>query len=115
MPRATVFLAFLITAPLSACRDSAFLKAEKTGTIDAYKRFIDAHPLDENVEIAQERLADLELTEAKRVHTVVAYKRYLEEHPDGERANVARALLEGLRFNAAKQRSTTLAWRQFVK
>lgn len=115
MPRATVFLALLITAPLSACRDSAFLKAEKTGTIDAYRRFIEANPMDENVEAAQERLADLELDEAKKVHTVVAYKRYLEEHPDSERANVARALLEGLRFNAAKQRNNALAWRQFIK
>jgi hypothetical protein len=115
MSRATVLLALLITAPLAACRDSAFLAAEKVGTIDAYKRFIEANPTDENIEAAQERLADLELEAAKKVHTVVAYKRYLEDHPDGERSHVARALLEGLRFNAAKQRNTALAWRQFIK
>jgi hypothetical protein len=115
MPRATLYLTLLLTTALSGCRDSAFNAAEKIGTIDSYKKFIAANPTDENIEAAQERLAELELDEAKRIHTVVAYKRYLEEHPEGERAIRARALLESLRFNAAKQRNTTLAWRQFIK
>src|SRR4051812_6420656 len=104
MKRASFVPLVLLTGAIFGCRGSAFSVASKKDTIEAYRQFIAQYPMDENVEVAQERLADLELEEAKRVHTVVAYKRYLEAHPDGEKARVALALLEGLRFNAAKSR-----------
>lgn len=113
MTRAAAVLTFF--ALTFSCRDSVFSAVSKKDTAEAYREFIAKHPMDENVEAAQERLAELELADAKKVHTVVAYKRYLDDHPDGERARQARALLEGLRFNATKQRGGALAWRQFIK
>jgi hypothetical protein len=108
-------LLVLLTGAIFGCRGSAFSAASKKDSIEAYQQFIAEHPMDENIEAAQERLAELELQEARRVHTVVGYKRYLEAHPDGERALKALALLEALRFNAAKERNTPLSWRQFIK
>src|SRR4051794_34876554 len=98
MKRASVVPFLLLTGAIFGCRDSAFSAASKKDSIESYRQFIAQHPMDENVESAQERLADLELEAARKAHTVVAYKRYLEEHPDGEKARVATALLEGLRF-----------------
>lgn len=97
------------------CRDSAFTRAQKADTIDAYRAFLQQRPDDPNADAARQRLTELELAEAKAVHDVVAYKRFLEAHPDTKEARTARALLEGLRFNAAKEKGTAQALRQFLR
>lgn len=100
---------------LSSCRDTAFTEASKVDTAEAYRRFIETHPRDDNADVAKARLSELEFSEAQQVHSVIAYKRYLEAWPDGDQAPKARALLESLRWNAAKDKGTTPALRQFLK
>ncbi len=100
---------------LSGCRDSAFMAASKTNTMDGWRRFIAENPKDDELDAAQQRLEELAFAEVQQVHSAVAYKRYLEEFPDSEKAPAARKLLEALRYNAAIERNTAHAFRQFLR
>lgn len=108
-------LAAVLLVALGGCRDGAFQAASKMNTIEGWKRFLRENPKDEEVEAAQQRLAELAFAEAQKAHTVLAYKRFLEEHPDSEKASAATRLLEGLRFNAAMARNSAPALRLFLR
>lgn len=99
----------------SACRDSAYQSASKVDTLEAYKTFVAEHPNDETVDLAKQRMAELELADAQKIHSVVAYKRVIEAYPDSDQAGTAKKLLESLRFNAAMERGTAPVLRQFLK
>lgn len=99
----------------AACRDSAYVAASKRDTIEGWRQFIAEHPKDDDLGLAQQRLAELCFAEAQQAHSVVGYKRFLEDFPDAEQAPAARKRLEGLRFNAAMERGTAGALRQFLR
>lgn len=105
----------LILGLASSCRDSAYLAASKTDTIEAWRRFLAENPKDPSATSAQQRLEELAFAEAQKAHSVVGYKRFLEEHPDADQVPAARKLLESLRFNAAVERNTAQAMRQFLR
>ena len=97
------------------CRDSAYNTASKADTTQAWRHFLSANPKDPNVDSAQQRLEELELTEAKKTHSVVAYKRFLDEFPQSDQAASVRALLETLRFNGVAEKPSAPAWRGFLR
>jgi hypothetical protein len=107
-------LAWLLPLLLWGCGPTAFQRASKADTLEAWQAFVASHPQDPQLEDAQNRLAELELEEAQKAHTVVAYKRYLVAHPNGEGAARAGALLEALRFNTALEKDTAQAYRVFL-
>jgi hypothetical protein len=99
---------------LPACRDSAYQAASRVDTVEAWQRFVQQHPSDDNADAARARLNELQFEAAQRAHSVVAYKRFLEAAPDSEQAPRARALLEAMRFNALRDAPTVLGVRQFL-
>lgn len=98
----------------AGCRPSSYSAVSRADTIEGYRRFLREEPHDENVEVAEARLAELEFERASQLHNVIAYKRFLEEFPQSSNAEAARSLLEGLRFNAAREKGTAEAYRQFL-
>jgi hypothetical protein len=98
-----------------ACRGGAYREAKQVDTIAAWRQFVAANPTDPDVEVAANRLEQLEFDEAKMAHSIVGYKRHLERYPQGSTAPQARARLEGLRFNAAQAQETLAGWQQFVR
>lgn len=107
--------AHLLPLLLVCCGPTAFQRAAKADTLEAWQAFVASHPQDPQLEDAQARLADLELEEAKKAHTVVAYKRFLQAHPNGDGAGRALALLEALRFNTAVEKDSAQAYRVFLR
>ncbi|MFZ5468474.1 MAG: HEAT repeat domain-containing protein [Myxococcota bacterium] len=109
-----VFFLFVLVSTTLGCRASGYRAAMQEDSAEGYRRFLRAHPDDDDAPSAQARLAELEFEAAAKVHTVVAYKRFLEEFPEATEARAARARLEGLRFNTAKETGTAQALRQFI-
>ncbi|MBI5549256.1 MAG: hypothetical protein HY901_35675 [Deltaproteobacteria bacterium] len=108
-------LVALLVVPAAGCGPSAYDRARREDSIEAWSGFLREVPADRQAPEARRRLAELEFLHARRQNTILAYKRFLETHPESERRSDAAVLLEGLRFEVASGADTSHAWNEFLR
>ncbi len=108
--RASLF--FLVLALGCA---SAYEKAKKVDTVEAYEEFIKENPASTDVGAAHRRVAELKLAEAKKVGTLDAYDKFIAEFPRGKSYEEAMELRKPMVVAAAEKADSTEAWEQVIK
>ena len=101
--RPVVLFLFFI---LSCATHFSFQDAERSGTIDAYYRFITENPDSPDVETARKRIQDMLFTEAVSKRDVLLIKRFISEFPQDSRTKNLMEILDEIRFENAKKRGT---------
>lgn len=94
---------------------SAYEKAKKADTVEAYEEFIKENPASTDVGAAHRRVAELKLVEAKKVGTLEAYDKFIAEFPRGKNYEEAMELRKPMVVAAAEKADTTEAWEQVIK
>jgi len=110
LTRASLF--FLVLALGCA---SAYEKAQKVDTVEAYEQFIKENPASTDVGAAHRRVAELKLAEAKKVGTLEAYDKFIAEFPRGKSYEEAMELRKPMVVAAAEKADTAEAWEQVIK
>lgn len=98
--RALAPVGFLLL--VAGCDSSAYQRAARLDTRDAYLRYLARYPDGDHAEAATRRLEDLVFRAARQADRPLGYRMYLEHHPHGRHASACRLRLAKLALARAR-------------
>lgn len=117
----TLFIAFMLCGCASTNRD--WQEANRSGTIEAYEKFLQAHSKTDQANEAQGRIqelrADQDWVKTQSTNTIPAYQAFLAQYPNAKQADKAKMALKALESKAdwtrAQSLGTIKAYSEFLQ
>ncbi|MBU3934404.1 hypothetical protein KKC00_00310 [Patescibacteria group bacterium] len=110
MPIITILMTTLVL--FAGCAGTAYKKATKSNSIEAYRQFVSEYPENENTSEAKKKIEELFWQQKKIKNTISGYETYLQEYSDGKYVKEAKIKIEDMIWHSAK---TAQDYKQYLK